>query len=50
VRHIYDQAGEPKGWWHVPEAEHGQISHVRGEEYEEKIVSFFDQSLLGEND
>ncbi len=48
VRHFYDQASEPKAWWHVPEAEHGQIPQVRGGEYEEMIVNFFDQALLGE--
>jgi len=48
VRHIYEQAGEPKEWWHVPEAAHGQIPHLRGNEYEERVVEFFDLALLQE--
>jgi fermentation-respiration switch protein FrsA (DUF1100 family) len=50
VRHFYDQASEPKTWWHVPEAGHGQVPRVRREEYEERVVSIFDQSLLRESD
>lgn len=49
VRHFYDSASEPKKWWHVPEAGHGQVPHVRSKEYEEKIVSFFDEALLWES-
>jgi pimeloyl-ACP methyl ester carboxylesterase len=50
VRHFYDKASEPKTWWHVPEAGHGQVPLVRGEEYRERIVSFFDKALLQESD
>lgn len=46
VRHFYECAGEPKSWWHVPEAGHGQIPALRPEEYERRIVGFFDQALL----
>jgi len=46
VRHFYDGASEPKEWWHVPEAGHGQIPRLRSEEYGERIVSFFDAALL----
>jgi fermentation-respiration switch protein FrsA (DUF1100 family) len=46
VRHYYDLAGEPKLWWHVPEAEHGYIPSLRPEEYETRIVAFFDEALL----
>jgi dienelactone hydrolase len=47
VRYLYDQAAEPKDWWAVPEAAHGQIPVLRPAEYEDKIVSFFDKALLG---
>jgi fermentation-respiration switch protein FrsA (DUF1100 family) len=50
VRHFYDEASEPKDWWHVPEAGHGDIPRVRSEEYEERVVSFFNQALLREGD
>lgn len=50
VRHFYSKASEPKEWWHVPEAGHGQVPRIRGEEYEERIVSFFDKALLQESD
>lgn len=46
VRHYYDLAGEPKTWWHVPEAAHGYIPSLRPEEYETRIVTFFDEALL----
>ncbi len=50
VRHYFDLAGEPKTWWHVPEAGHGQIPKVRPEEYEARIVTFFDEALLKSSD
>jgi fermentation-respiration switch protein FrsA (DUF1100 family) len=46
VRHYYDRAGEPKVWWHVPEAGHGQVTRVRPGEYEARIVSFLEETLL----
>jgi fermentation-respiration switch protein FrsA (DUF1100 family) len=49
VRHFYDEASEPKEWWHVAEAGHGRIPDVRSEEYEERIVGFFDAALLLES-
>jgi dienelactone hydrolase len=45
VRHFYEQAAEPKSWWLVPEAGHGQVPAVRPEAYESKIVAFFDAAL-----
>ena len=46
VRHYYDLAGKPRTWWHVPEAGHGHIPELRPEEYEARIVAFFDKALL----
>jgi len=50
ARHFYDRAGEPKEWWHVPEASHGRVPEVRGAEYEDRIVGFFDAALSPEGD
>jgi fermentation-respiration switch protein FrsA (DUF1100 family) len=49
VRHYYEEAREPRVWWHVPEAAHGEIPDLRSEEYEGRVVSFFDQALLRED-
>ncbi|MGD2145362.1 MAG: alpha/beta fold hydrolase [Anaerolineae bacterium] len=48
VRYFYDMASEPKEWWYVPEAGHGEVPDVRGKEYEERIVGFFESTLLRE--
>lgn len=48
VRHFYDLAGDPKIWWNVPEAGHGQIPFLRPQEYEDRIVDFFDAALLSQ--
>ena len=48
VRHYYEQASEPRQWWHVPEAGHGRVPRIRREEYEQRIVGFFDKALLEE--
>ena len=43
---FYSQAGEPKQFWHVPEAGHGWIAFKRPEEYQQHLCSFFQQHLL----
>ena len=45
--HHYEAAGEPKTLWIIPEASHIGGLAVRPEEYEDKVVAFFDQALLG---
>lgn len=45
---LYDAAGEPKEYWFVPEAEHHGIPEVEPEEYERRVIAFYDQYLLGE--
>jgi fermentation-respiration switch protein FrsA (DUF1100 family) len=47
---LYEAAGEPRELWFEPDFEHGQGSFVidRAEEYERRVVGFFDQYLLGE--
>ena len=42
----YATAAEPKTLWEVPGAQHMAAWHLRPDEYEERIVSFFGQALL----
>jgi len=42
---LYGAAGEPKELWDVPGAGHGQNAAVAPEEYEQRIVAFFDAAL-----
>jgi pimeloyl-ACP methyl ester carboxylesterase len=39
-------AGEPKQLWVVPGAGHGQYLQAAGEEYANRIIEFFDETLL----
>ena len=48
VKHYYARAGEPKTLWEIPETGHGIGPVVRPEEYEERIVDFFNQALLAD--
>lgn len=49
LEHHYGAADEPKTLWIIPEADHINGLNVRPEEYEKRIVRFFNQALLGEN-
>jgi len=40
-------AGKPKEYWNEPSAAHGAIFKTAPEEYEKRIISFFDKYLLG---
>ena len=44
---LYDAAGEPRELWFDPELDHVQFSTKRAEEYEARVVAFFDRHLLG---
>jgi fermentation-respiration switch protein FrsA (DUF1100 family) len=44
---LYDAAGEPKELWFDPELAHVKFDTERAEEYEARVVAFFDQYLLG---
>lgn len=48
IRHYYELAGEPKELWEIPEAYHGAQFQARPLEYEEKMITFFDDALLKE--
>lgn len=44
---LYDAAGEPRELWFEPDLGHVDFDTVMAEEYETRVVAFFDQYLLG---
>jgi uncharacterized protein len=46
VKRYYELAKEPKALLEIPEARHGAGLFFRSDEYEEKVLAFFDQALL----
>jgi pimeloyl-ACP methyl ester carboxylesterase len=42
---FYQQALEPKDFWHVPDAGHGWIAFKRQEEYQKRVCGFFRKHL-----
>jgi fermentation-respiration switch protein FrsA (DUF1100 family) len=44
----YEAAGEPKELWFEPDLEHVSFWRVAPDEYERRVVGFFDAALLGE--
>lgn len=46
VRHFYETANDPKELWVIPEAYHGGEFEARPLEYEEKMITFFNDALL----
>ncbi|MBN1122763.1 MAG: alpha/beta fold hydrolase [Anaerolineae bacterium] len=42
---MYELAGEPKSLWHIPEITHGGAFNYDPEEYESRIIGFFDEAL-----
>jgi fermentation-respiration switch protein FrsA (DUF1100 family) len=44
---LYDAAGEPKELWFEPELGHTMFDRARPQEYEQRVVAFFDRYLLG---
>jgi alpha/beta superfamily hydrolase len=44
----FKAAGEPKTLWAIPEAKHVGGLAARPEEYEDRVIAFFDRALLGE--
>jgi pimeloyl-ACP methyl ester carboxylesterase len=45
-RALFDAAREPKSWWLVSGAAHGNYAELLGPLYEEKLVAFYDDKLL----
>jgi fermentation-respiration switch protein FrsA (DUF1100 family) len=46
VEALYQQAGEPKTHWNIPESGHCGGPFARPDEYEQRLVDFFNLSLL----
>jgi dipeptidyl aminopeptidase/acylaminoacyl peptidase len=44
----YEAAGQPKDLWIVPNCGHGGYIHAAPDEWEQRIVTFFDRALLSE--
>jgi fermentation-respiration switch protein FrsA (DUF1100 family) len=47
VRGLYARAGVPKELWIVPGAHHGDYGLVASEEYQQRLLAFFDRTLQG---
>jgi fermentation-respiration switch protein FrsA (DUF1100 family) len=45
ARRLYDAAGEPRTLWIVPRAGHLESMSMRPDEYERRVIVFFDESL-----
>ena len=43
----FEAAGEPKTLWEIPEGGHTGGIDAQPEEYEARVVGFFDRALLG---
>jgi hypothetical protein len=43
----YEAAGDPKTLWEIPEAGHTSGIDARPQEYEDRVIGFFDDALLG---
>lgn len=44
-RGYYKAAGEPKTLWEIPESKHVAGLRTRPEEYERRVIGFFDRAL-----
>jgi pimeloyl-ACP methyl ester carboxylesterase len=45
---LYTAAGNPKALWIVPEADHRRVDQVRPDEYQERVLEFFEGCLSEE--
>ncbi len=45
VRRLYERAGQPKELWIVPEAGHRRVDEIYPEEYQKRVLGFFDRYL-----
>jgi fermentation-respiration switch protein FrsA (DUF1100 family) len=44
-RNLYARAGEPKEIWEVADAHHGEVYELFPEEYESKVLRFYEQAV-----
>jgi fermentation-respiration switch protein FrsA (DUF1100 family) len=49
ARRLYDAAGEPRTLWTEPGIEHVGMHDAFPEEYERRVIAFFDQARLGKD-
>lgn len=42
---IYSNANDPKQLWLVPGADHGETFQIAGDEYSQRVIKFFEESL-----
>jgi len=42
---LFEAAGEPKEWWQCEECGHHELDTVRPQEFEDRVVGFFDRTL-----
>lgn len=47
-RQLFDTANQPKEIWIVPQAEHGDLHKNAPQDYEQKVLQFFEKTLRGE--
>ena len=45
---FYAAAGEPKAMWRVPGSDHTGGFEAQPAEYEQRVIAFLDDALLGE--
>jgi fermentation-respiration switch protein FrsA (DUF1100 family) len=48
IKHYYNLAIAPKSLWEVPDASHGSVPMIHPVEYENRIISYYNQWLLTE--
>jgi uncharacterized protein len=46
TRALFEAAHEPKSWWLVKDAAHGDYAKAAGPEYEERIAKFYEEALI----
>jgi fermentation-respiration switch protein FrsA (DUF1100 family) len=44
-RRLFDAAGEPRRWWLIPKADHARGWQFASDEYERRVVDFFNETL-----
>jgi dipeptidyl aminopeptidase/acylaminoacyl peptidase len=47
ARALFEQAGEPREFWLVPQAKHNQALQAAGAEYRQRVLDFFERHLAG---
>ena len=48
IQRLYEAAGEPRSFWLGPGVGHAQMFSTYPDQYEQRVIAFFDSSLLGD--